>query len=250
MLAALLLIYALCEDGYNDRWIDLRTVSALLFQSTQLTHGFAQAPQPQLQCVNSSLCYESPQAVVCTNAGWVNSSVLWNCHSTVALEGTRVPFSFHLQRLACEYQSGYHPVRDPIVLEGSCWLEYNLHSPPTSEINLTFWQLVGVIGLVILASIAFSYLVYVCLRDVINHYYYWKQYDEEEVDRIPNNRLLESNSTSRSLNQPFTETSVKKCRCTTEEWIGSPHASTQSSIESALSIVDDITIEEDERSET
>lgn len=109
------------HDVDSDQTMAMSDLSVLTLTSSAVTTGWRNNPIPQLQCMDSVLCFSDPvQAVVCIKVGWTGKDPMWSCTPTFYLpEGVFIQH-FHI---SCE---GVDFPDDPNILVGSCGMQYTL----------------------------------------------------------------------------------------------------------------------------
>lgn len=99
-------------------------VTAITLSRTGMTTGRRSAPVPQMTCVGGP-CRYAPSTVLCSNAGFDGSDVLWKCKADLE-KGVKMGSV----TVNCE---GYDYPDDPYILKGSCGLEYTLEGQAEVE---------------------------------------------------------------------------------------------------------------------
>ncbi|KAF8581059.1 DUF1183-domain-containing protein [Ramaria rubella] len=107
--------------------VALDSISSLTFYSDTLTQSRRTPPISQLKCIGKPCYLFQPDVVRCVNDGGRGADVEWKCQADL-------PDSLRFGRVevSCE---GWSRPGDPMVLKGSCALEYRLVRIPKSLQN-------------------------------------------------------------------------------------------------------------------
>jgi len=138
--------------------IPLREIDVLVFERDANTEAARRMPSvPQLQCTGDArLCrYHAPASVECRNIGSEGSVVHWQCTAQFPIaEAVR------LDRVHIECEGLDYP-GDPVVLVGSCALQYSLASARHSTVGdgLDDRAQMFIVSAVVLLFIAFAAMV-------------------------------------------------------------------------------------------
>lgn len=122
LLGCVVVVVVAAAERTQD-WIPLKRIPILHFYRGEQTRGRRDAPQPQLKCVGGDACsHFEPQVVSCTNMGLDEKTrqVRWDCK---AKDMDEQLFRLENPIVRCE---GYQYTNDPMVLMGSCALQYSL----------------------------------------------------------------------------------------------------------------------------
>lgn len=116
------LIFLLIAISFaQDDSIFFIEIPQLTLYKGQFTKARRLEPIKQIQCVSGDACkYYEPEVIHCTNMG-VNDMRIpqWKCQAEMPTY-----YQFGKTEVSCE---GYSKSGDPIVLRGSCGVEYTLH---------------------------------------------------------------------------------------------------------------------------
>jgi len=112
--------------------IALENIPSLTFYKDALTAARRTNPIPQLVCLGKPCALYQPDAVHCKNIGGSGTDVDWKCEADL-------PSSLRFGRVevSCE---GWNGPGDPIVMKGSCSLEYNLVRIPDALRDDSSWS--------------------------------------------------------------------------------------------------------------
>jgi hypothetical protein len=120
-LALLVIAFAgLCTANRHRDGVHLSDVQTLTLREGARTEARRSSPVPQLKCLSDSkLRAYAPSVVQCINRGTDDSGeVQWKCEADLDKK-----VRFGRMDVTCE---GYDSSADPMVLRGSCGLEYEL----------------------------------------------------------------------------------------------------------------------------
>jgi len=124
-LILLILVIALAFAS-QDKGVLERDVQALTFHASSMSYRVRTALQAQMQCKGG--CVEPlPTQAQCVNKGLDDQGrVNWDCTVEGVPNGHRITYS----RVRCE---SWPNQGDPLVLAGSCVLDYKMAGPPPME---------------------------------------------------------------------------------------------------------------------
>lgn len=149
----LLLIYLFGLAHSYPAKISLKNVSSLTFYNNKMTTCIRSQTVQQMICKNN--CKYAPKSIICTNIGFVDDYVVWDCVGDNLPAGYRVTNSV----IACE---GYDYENDPDVVEGSCGITYDLAYKGINRLALVIILLPLVFVFILMIGLLVALCAYHC----------------------------------------------------------------------------------------
>ena len=139
--------------------VDLGHTPTLLFASNVLTTG--RFPSMQLVCIGTQCSIDNrPARAVCENIALGQPDPIWKCSATLPKHVV-----FGTTDVVCE---GFSHQDDPLVLAGSCAMEYTLkyvHPPVHPSVRQTGNDMIVVFGICLLFLLSFC-----CIANADSHH--------------------------------------------------------------------------------